>query len=97
MNSKRMTAGWVAAAALLTMSAAAEAQNLGRNSGPVYDYAKVISSQPIVRYVTVKTPIRDCWQDTEYYTTYERPRHLAGSTTRMCKMDSAAFCRTFLS
>lgn len=79
MNSKRMTAGWVAATALLTMSVAAEAQNLGRSSVPVYDYAKVVSSQPIFRYVTVKTPIRNCWQETEYYSTY-RPRNVSGST-----------------
>ena len=32
-----------------------------------YDYARVISSEPIVRYVTVKTPVRECWQETEYY------------------------------
>lgn len=78
MNSKRKIAGLVAATALLTVSMGANAAH--NKSGPVYDYAKVISSQPIVRYVDVKTPVRECWQDTEYYTAYNRPRGAAGST-----------------
>ncbi len=45
-----------------------------------YDYAKVISSEPIIRYVTVTTPVRECWQDTEYYTVDHRPRGTAAST-----------------
>lgn len=74
MNSKRTIARLVAAAALLSVSVGANAQR------PVYDYAKVVSSQPIIRYVTVKTPVRECWQDTEYYTTYHQPPGAAGST-----------------
>jgi len=35
-----------------------------------YDYAKVLSSEPIVRYVTYTRPVRDCWQDTESYTVH---------------------------
>lgn len=31
-----------------------------------YDYAQVLSAEPIIRYVTVSTPVRECWQDTEY-------------------------------
>lgn len=74
MNSKRTIAGFAAATMLLTFSVTANAQR------PVYDYAKVISSEPIIRYVSVKTPVRECWQDTEYYTTYHRPPGEAGST-----------------
>jgi uncharacterized protein YcfJ len=33
-----------------------------------FDYAKVISAQPIVNYVTVKTPVRECWEETRHYT-----------------------------
>lgn len=33
--------------------------------GARFAYADVISVDPIVRYVTVKTPVRECWQDTE--------------------------------
>ena len=35
---------------------------------PQYDYAKVISADPIINYVTVKTPVRECWEETRYYT-----------------------------
>ena len=56
------------------------AQESGRRSGPVYDYARVISAEPIVRYVTVTTPVRECWQETEYYTV-DRPVPGAGAST----------------
>lgn len=46
----------------------------------VYDYARVISSEPIVRYVTVTTPVQECWTDTEYYTVAHRPKGVAGGT-----------------
>ena len=72
MNSNRTIAGLAAATVLLAVSSGANAE--------AYDYAKVISSQPIIRYVTVKTPVRECWQDTEYYTAYNRPHGLTGST-----------------
>jgi len=72
MNSKRTIAGLATATALLAVSTGANAA--------IYDYAKVISSKPIVRYVNVKTPVRECWQDTEYYTTYESGRHAPGRT-----------------
>ena len=32
-----------------------------------YDYAKVISAEPIINYVTVSTPVRECWEETRYY------------------------------
>ncbi len=60
----------MSAAALLAISGAANAA--------VYDYAKVVSAQPIVRTVTVKTPVRECWQETQYYSTYERRRGASG-------------------
>lgn len=41
-----------------------------------YDYARVLSAEPIVRYVTITTPVRECWQDTEYVTV---DRHVRGS------------------
>ena len=50
------------------------------NSGSdaIYDYARVIQAEPIIRYVTVTTPIQECWDDTEYYTVAHRPRGTAG-------------------
>jgi uncharacterized protein YcfJ len=41
-------------------------------SRAVYDYARVVSAKPIVRYVTVTTPVKECWQETEYYTVENR-------------------------
>ena len=51
-----------------------------RPSQAVYDYARVLSVEPIVRYVTVKAPVRECWEETEYYTVDDRPRGISGST-----------------
>ena len=68
MNTRK--AGLFSAAALLIFSATANAA--------VYDYAKVVSAQPIVRTVTVKTPVREWWQETQYYSTYERRRGSIG-------------------
>ncbi len=48
--------------------------------GPRYDYARVLSADPIVRYVTVTTPVRDCWRDVEYYTV-NRPAPGVGANT----------------
>ena len=44
----------------------------------VYDYARVIRSEPIVRYVTVRTPVQECWEETEYYSVTQRPKGTAG-------------------
>lgn len=44
-----------------------------------YDYAPVTNVEPIVRYVTVKTPIRECWTETEYVEVNPRRRSTGGS------------------
>jgi len=44
----------------------------------VYDYAKVISSQPIIDYVTVKKPVRECWEEMQSYTIDHGARHSRG-------------------
>ena len=33
-----------------------------------YDYAKVTSVEPIINYVKVSTPVRECWEEMRYYT-----------------------------
>ena len=74
MISKRSTAGLAAAALLLSLANPALANGQGhKRGGPLYDYAKGISSRPIIRYVTVKTPVEECWEDVEYYTVNHRP------------------------
>lgn len=53
---------------LYRTTAASVSGYAGRGSSPQYDYARVLSSEPIIRYVNVRTPVRECWQDVEYYT-----------------------------
>jgi uncharacterized protein YcfJ len=45
-----------------------------------FAYARVISAEPIRRYVTVKTPVRECWEELESYTV-QRPAPGTGART----------------
>jgi len=78
MNSKRVISGMAAAAMMLGFSTSVYADHYG--SRPVYDYAQVISATPIVRYITIKQPVQECWRDTEYYTTYRPSPRVATGT-----------------
>ncbi|MEX2125119.1 MAG: glycine zipper 2TM domain-containing protein [Woeseia sp.] len=75
----------VSGAAVLTLVLAAKPvradddDDYGRR-GVVYDYAKVLSVQPNVRYVTVTTPVRECWEENRSYTVDHRPPGSAAST-----------------
>ncbi len=81
MFSKRNTAGLAIAALLLGLVTPAVAGHDDyRSVGPVYDYAQVISSKPIVRYVTVTTPVKECWDDVEYYTVNHQPPGVGART-----------------
>jgi len=66
--------------ATLVLAAPAFADHESRRSGARYDYAKVISSEPVLRYVTVSTPVRECWDDVEYYTDHRYRRGTGAST-----------------
>ncbi len=81
MRSKRNTAALAAAALMLGLAtqAFADHDKPGRN-GPMYDFADVISAKPIVRYVTVTRPVKECWDDVEYYTVNEQPPGIVGRT-----------------
>ena len=52
----------------------------GSNGGAQYDYARVISAQPLVRYVKVKKPVRECWQETQRYSARRDHGGNAGGT-----------------
>jgi len=78
MNGKRALAGLAATTMLLGLSTAATADQYGNR--PVYAYANVISVQPVVRYVNVRTPVQECWEDTRYYTTRQPAPGVAGGT-----------------
>ena len=73
----------LASAAMLFGTPAAFADHddrLVRGNSGVYDYAQVISSQPMVSYVTVRTPRRECWEEMQYYTVDRYAGHKAGGT-----------------
>lgn len=72
-----------AAAMILGVTAEPARADHGRGYGrdrAVYDYAQVVSVQPNVRYVTVRTPVRECWEETRSYTVDHRPHGSAGGT-----------------
>ena len=71
-------AGIAAITILLGTSSAAFAGP--QASRAVYDYAQVVSAEPIVRYVTVREPVRECWEETEYYTTRHAAPGVAAGT-----------------
>ena len=69
MNRKTRIATLALAAMLFGSTAWADHGNRAK-----YDYAKVISAEPIINYVTVTTPVRECWEEMQYYTV-DRNRH----------------------
>jgi len=82
-NSKSKLATLASAAMLLGISGSALADHdyrTARNDRAMYDYAEVLSSQPIINYVTVKTPVRECWEEMQYYTV-DRPARGTGAPT----------------
>lgn len=79
MNMKPKLTAIASAAALIGLSTGAFADYDNRY-GAQYDYAKVMSSQPIINYVTVSTPVRECWQETQHYTVDRRGYDKHGST-----------------
>lgn len=72
----------IAVLALASIAAPALANGYGQHAerGAVYDYARVLSSEPVIRYVTVTTPVRECWDEVAYYTVDHAPRGTTGST-----------------
>lgn len=56
--------------------AAAQAQ--ADRPGAVYDYARVVDVNPIVRIVTVTTPERECWNEEREYRVARRSPGSAG-------------------
>jgi uncharacterized protein YcfJ len=67
------TLAGIAAAAVLAAGSADAAGNAYGRQGAVYDYARVLSAEPNVRYVTVTAPVQECWEETRYYTVRNRP------------------------
>ena len=67
MNASTRIASVALAGLLLSATAWADHDNRG-NGRAQYDYARVLSAEPIVNYVTVTTPVQECWEEMHYYT-----------------------------
>ena len=72
-------------AAVVLMASAAQPALAGNGhsygrDGAVYDYARVLSVQPNVRYVTVRTPVQECWEETRTYAVRHHPAGNPGGT-----------------
>lgn len=85
MNTKSWIANvtGLALASLVLVAGPAGAADYAYNSarhGAVYDYAKVVRVTPVVRYVTVTTPVKECWDDVEHYTRTRPNGGRAGKT-----------------
>jgi uncharacterized protein YcfJ len=83
MNTKPKLAALASTALLFGASASALADHdyrVARDNMATFDYANVISSQPIVDYVTVSTPVTECWEEMEYYSVDHRARGTVGGT-----------------
>jgi uncharacterized protein YcfJ len=66
--------------ATLALGAMLFGSNAWADHRPQYDYAKVISVDPIINYVNVSTPVRECWEEMEYYTVdHNRHNRRAGT------------------
>lgn len=83
MKSWIATVSGLAIASLVLVAGNASAADYAYSRGQskaVYDYAKVLSVTPAIRYVTVTTPVKECWDDTEYYTHRQADPGRAGKT-----------------
>ncbi len=60
-------------------NASPKTYNHGRSKA-VYDYARVLSVEPVIRYVTVTTPVKECWEEEQTYTTRHYNSGKAGKT-----------------
>lgn len=73
-------AGPAIASLVLVAGTAGAADYAYGGNRAVYDYAKVLSVTPVVRYVTVTTPVKQCWEDVEYHTRTNPDPGRAGRT-----------------
>lgn len=81
MNRKfRVATASAVAMALTATAASADDDYRYSRDRAVYDYAQVLSVQPNVRYVTVQTPVRECWEETRSYVVDHGQRGSAAGT-----------------
>lgn len=71
MNTKPILSGAAVAALVLANGAVLASDHYAPQA--VYDYARVLSVEPNIRYVTVRTPVEECWNETRHYRVDHRP------------------------
>ncbi|HEX5786969.1 MAG TPA: glycine zipper 2TM domain-containing protein [Woeseiaceae bacterium] len=76
----RRKASGVAGLGLAVLALGWTAPAAADHPGAQYDYARVLASEPIRRTVAVRTPVRECWEEAEYYEV-ERPSPGVGAAT----------------
>ncbi|GBF30579.1 hypothetical protein MnTg04_00520 [bacterium MnTg04] len=70
MKNRNLFLGMCALALVLPGLAAADDGNDRRTDRGRYVYARVINVQPVIRYVTVKVPVQECWDERRYRSVY---------------------------
>ena len=70
MKNRNLLLGLCALALVLPGLAAADHDDDRRTERGRYVYGRVIKVQPVIRYVTVKVPVQECWDERRY-----RSRH----------------------
>jgi uncharacterized protein YcfJ len=60
-------------------NASGNAHSYGKSKA-VYDFAHVLSVEPVIRYVTVRTPVKECWDEVRTYSTRHYQPGRAGKT-----------------
>ena len=63
MKNRNILLGLCALALVLPGLAAADDYNGRRLERGRYVFARVIKVQPVIRYVTVKVPVQECWDE----------------------------------
>ncbi|MCH8894848.1 MAG: glycine zipper 2TM domain-containing protein [Proteobacteria bacterium] len=81
MRNRNLLLGMCALALVLPGLAAADHDNDRRTDRGRYVYARVIKVQPIIRYVTVKVPVRECWDERRYRSRYRSAYPDRGGST----------------
>lgn len=66
MKNRNLLLGLCALALVLPGLAAADHDDDRRTERGRYVYGRVIKVQPVIRYVTVKVPVQECWDERRY-------------------------------
>lgn len=66
MKNRNLLLGLCALALVLPGLAAADHEDDRRTERSRYVYGRVIKVQPVIRYVTVRVPVRECWDERRY-------------------------------